>query len=395
MPGAMPPSQGQGIATRLCPPAIASLVASTPFIVAVWFALNISIAIVTRKVYDDGIICMGDECWRYRYPYWLTVVHMLCSWGFCAFYQKIAPSSRVSEVTFTFREQLVEIVPLAACFAFATVFNNVSLLYIFPSLNQMLGSATLVFTVLLVPLVLQAYHNMWTWAALLMICGGMSICTEFEGNFNFFGVTCCLLGCGLRALRSVLAERMLTRGMRPVDSVTLLRYMAPWSALMLLFAAIMSEGVSPMFLPVSGPIFNHWRFLNSVRAPRSTLPIADMGRTIALLLLSGANACLLNVCNFVVTKATSAATLQLLGQLKNCMAILVSVAIFGNLLTVKQLVGMSIVFAGVWLYHTKGERTTAPWLLPDPEKGAVEKGKADPAETDPFAKAAKLSGSGM
>merc|ERR1712125_182472 len=73
-----------------------------------------------------------------------------------------------------------------------------------------------------------------------------------------------------------------------------------------------------------------------------------------LLIMGGLNACLLNVCNFLVTSYTSAVTLQVLGNVKSCLSIAVSVAIFRNALKVEQALGVVACLFGVWLYQKKG-----------------------------------------
>jgi len=63
------------------------------------------------------------------------------------------------------------------------------------------------------------------------------------------------------------------------------------------------------------------------------------------------NACLLNISNFLVTAYTSPVTLQVLGNVKNCLSIPTSVCIFGNPLEVEQIIGVLTCLFGVWLYN--------------------------------------------
>merc|ERR1712137_1053235 len=81
-----------------------------------------------------------------------------------------------------------------------------------------------------------------------------------------------------------------------------------------------------------------------------------------LLIVSGLNACLLNVANFMVTSYTSPLTLQVLGNVKSCVGIAVSVAIFRNALTWQQGVGVAVCLLGVWVYNQKGgeQKIVAP-----------------------------------
>merc|ERR550514_2187956 len=110
--------------------------------------------------------------------------------------------------------------------------------------------------------------------------------------------------------------------------------MAPWAAFLLLIIAICVEQLEPLML------FN----------PNST----GVGRVLGLLIVGGLNACLLNVFNFLVTSYTSAVTLQVLGNVKSCLSIAISVAIFKNDLLWEQAIGVIACLAGVWYYNKYG-----------------------------------------
>ena len=70
-----------------------------------------------------------------------------------------------------------------------------------------------------------------------------------------------------------------------------------------------------------------------------------------MVVLSGLVAFFLNLCNFVVTKKTSAVTLQVLGNVKVVLSIGVSLFIFGNEVTTFAAAGCVITLAGVYAYN--------------------------------------------
>lgn len=368
----------------------------TGIVVLVWFALNIAISSVTKWVYTYGVICVGGTCWHFQYPYWMTALHMVMSWALCAFYISwVRPAA--AHTTMTARQLATQVLPLAACFAFSAGFNNVSLKYIFPSLNQMLGASTAVFTVLLSTLILGAYYNVWAWVSMLIICTGVTICAGFEGNFSSFGMCCCLLSAVLRGARSVLAEKVLSGDMRQqLDSVSLLYYMAPMSAVLMVCMAFVYEGLTPLLLLFMPQLASpdgrlSWeRYIHSVSTAGESSPvppITGVSWTMLLLGISGLNACLLNIFNFLVTAHTSAVSFQVLGQAKTCVSIIASVAIFHNRFTVHQGGGVAICLLGVWLYQAKGAKMPAPC----PQKSSLQEGmlEAGHAETEPLLKRGK------
>lgn len=83
-------------------------------------------------------------------------------------------------------------------------------------------------------------------------------------------------------------------------------------------------------------------------------PSTGVLTVIALLFATALNAWFLSIANFFVTYYTNAVTLQVLGNVKTCLSIIVSVAIFGNPLLRSQCLGVGSCLFGVWLYSKKG-----------------------------------------
>jgi len=240
--------------------------------------------------------------------------------------------------------------------------GNLSLKYIYPSFNQMLGAMTPLITVALAVVFQRKRYNFWTWLALPIICGGLAICGGEEVNFHWLGALFASGAAVMRAVKSILQGILLQTGEK-MDSVTLLYYMAPWSAAILLVLGFCVEGLEPILFLARGL---NLAFLDGFGEASSARPDGGAYFILMLLFVSGMNACLLNVANFAVTAYTNAVTLQVLGNVKNCLSIAVSVAVFGNALSPLQAIGVGICLFGVWLYSTKGKALQdAP--LPDPK----------------------------
>jgi len=312
-----------------------------------WFLLNIAIGSSTKWIFLYGKVCSAhqpDECQTFKFPLTITIIHMLFSWGMC-FVQLHLIRGTGPGRTFTVSEQFYKIAPLSASFSLSVGMGNLSLKYIFPSFNQMLGSMTPLITVLLAVALYRKSFNGWTWASMPIICGGLALCSITEVNFHALGAFFASSATVLRALKSILQGKLLQG--EKVDSVTLLYYMAPWAAVMLSAVAVFSEGVDPLRMLARGlPGVSSWW------SPEERL--VGSGTLLLMLAVSGLNACLLNVVNFSVTAYTSPVTLQVLGNVKNCLSILVSVSVFGNTLQGIQGVGVAICLLGVWVYNTRG-----------------------------------------
>ncbi|CAE7831248.1 unnamed protein product [Symbiodinium microadriaticum] len=347
----------------------------TAAVVTSWFVLNITIASSTKWIFVHGRICSVSTsppkqqlatalqakdkgCTTYQYPVAITVIHMIFSWMLCRVY--IFQLRRGLEgKALGLAQQAREIMPLSLCFALSVAMGNLSLKYIYPSFNQMLGSMSPLITVLLAVVMQQKRFPLKTWLSMPVICVGLAVCSAKELNFNALGAFYASGATVLRAVKSLIQGRLLSTS-HQMDSVTLLYYMAPWAAMWLTLIMLFMEGGEPLFLLLT--VFD----LQGL-GPDGDGGVTGAGQVLSLLMLSGLNACLLNIANFLVTSYTSPVTLQVLGNVKSCLSIAVSVAIFRNSLTLEQAIGVCTCLIGVWMYNQKSS----------PGPSAADKAAAD------------------
>lgn len=121
-----------------------------------------------------------------------------------------------------------------------------------------------------------------------------------------------------------------------MDSMDLLRYMAPVAVLLLVPATLAME--RDAFGVVAGLAREDPSFL-------------------WLLLCNSCLAYFVNLTNFLVTKHTSPLTLQVLGNAKGAVAVVVSILIFRNPVTVVGMLGYGVTVAGVVLYGEAKKRS--------------------------------------
>mmetsp|Transcript_41773 Transcript_41773/g.87218 ORF Transcript_41773/g.87218 Transcript_41773/m.87218 type:complete len:186 (-) Transcript_41773:179-736(-) len=118
--------------------------------------------------------------------------------------------------------------------------GNLSLKYIYPSFNQMLGSMSPLITVLLAVVMQQKHFPLKTWLSMPVICVGLAVCSAKELNFNALGAFYASGATVLRAVKSLIQGRLLSTS-HQMDSVTLLYYMAPWAAMWLTLIMLFME----------------------------------------------------------------------------------------------------------------------------------------------------------
>lgn len=308
------------------PPSLeASSTLVTVFIIGAWYFSNIGVLLLNKYLLS---------VYGYRYPVFLTALHMLS----CSFYSaaavrwiQLVPLQPISS-----RRQLLKIAALSLIFCLSVVCGNTSLRYIPVSFNQAIGATTPFFTAAFAFLLTCRREPPLVYLALLPVVLGIVLATNSEPLFHLFGFLVCLTSTASRALKSVVQGILLTSEAEKLHSMNLLMYMAPMAALVLL----------PLSLYIEGNV-----------AAATLAKASDDPRLILLLLGNATVAYLVNLTNFLVTKHTSALTLQVLGNAKAALAAIVSVLIFRNPVTVMGIVGFGITIFGVVLYSEAKKRT--------------------------------------
>ncbi|CAH9068747.1 unnamed protein product [Cuscuta epithymum] len=139
----------------------------------------------------------------------------------------------------------------------------------------------------------------------------------------------CISATAARAFKSVLQGVLLSSEGEKLNSMNLLLYMSPIAVLVLLPATLVLE---PNVIDV-------------------TLSLATKHRYMWLLLLVNSSMAYgANLLNFLVTKHTSALTLQVLGNAKGAVAVVISILIFRNPVTFIGIAGYTMTVAGVVAY---------------------------------------------
>ncbi|KAK8676449.1 hypothetical protein V6N13_142023 [Hibiscus sabdariffa] len=305
----------------------------TAVIIASWFMSNIGVLLLNKYLLSF---------YGYRYPIFLTMLHMLS----CASYSYVAINllGIVPRQHILSRKQLLKILALCVIFCFSVVCGNTSLRYIPVSFNQAIGATTPFFTAIFAFLITCKKELAEVYFALLPVVFGIVLATNSEPLFNLFGFLVCIGSTSGRALKSVVQGILLTNESEKLHSMNLLLYMAPMAAMILL----------PFSLYIEGNVAG------------LTLEKARIDSFIIFLLIGNATvAYLVNLTNFLVTKHTSALTLQVLGNAKAALAAFVSVMVFRNPVTVMGISGFAVTIMGVVLYSEAKKRSKcAPSFRP-------------------------------
>ncbi|KAH9299035.1 hypothetical protein KI387_030717, partial [Taxus chinensis] len=159
--------------------------------------------------------------------------------------------------------------------------------------------------------------------------------SEGEPSFHLYGFIMCILATAARALKTVLQGILLSSEGEKLNSMNLLLYMAPIAVVLLLPATLILEP--------------------NVLGATVALARQDM-RILYYLLFNSTLAYGVNLTNFLVTKHTSALTLQVLGNAKGAVAVVVSIFLFRNPVSVTGMLGYTLTVCGVLLYSEAKRR---------------------------------------
>ncbi|XP_020224867.1 probable sugar phosphate/phosphate translocator At3g11320 [Cajanus cajan] len=293
-------------------------------LISFWYASNIGVLLLNKYLLSNH---------GFRYPIFLTLCHMMaCS---ILSYVAIAWLKMVPMQTVRSRVQFLKISSLGLIFCLSVVGGNISLRYLPVSFNQAVGATTPFFTAVFAYFMTLKREGLLTYATLVPVVSGVVIASGGEPSFHLFGFIMCISATAARALKTVLQGVLLSSEGDKLNSMNLLMYMAPVAVAFLLPASIiMEEDVVGI-----------------------TISLAREDSSILwLLLFNSALAYFVNLTNFLVTKHTSALTLQVLGNAKGAVAVVISILIFRNPVSVTGMFGYSLTVIGVILYSEAKKR---------------------------------------
>ncbi|KAJ6967989.1 UDP-URONIC ACID TRANSPORTER 1-like [Populus alba x Populus x berolinensis] len=300
-------------------------------LIALWYSSNIGVLLLNKFLLSN---------YGFRFPIFLTMCHMSA----CAIlsylsivFLKIVPLQVVKS-----RPQLLKIATLSVVFCGSVVGGNISLRYLPVSFNQAVGATTPFFTAVFAYLMTFKREAWVTYAALVPVVVGVIFASgkmvghtgnvhflKGEPGFHLFGFIMCISATAARAFKSVLQGILLSSEGEKLNSMNLLLFMSPIAVLVLSPAALIME---PNVLDVTLELGRKHKYMW------------------LLLLLNSTMAYSANLTNFLVTKHTSALTLQVLGNAKGAVAVVISIFIFRNPVTFVGIAGYSMTVLGVVAY---------------------------------------------
>ncbi|GAB2267186.1 UDP-URONIC ACID TRANSPORTER 1 [Dionaea muscipula] len=294
-------------------------------LIILWYSSNIGVLLLNKLLLSN---------YGFGFPIFLTMCHMSA----CALFSyisivflKVVPLQRIRS-----RSQFTKIATLSLVFCGSVVGGNISLRYLPVSFNQAVGATTPFFTALFAYLMTFKREAWITYGCLVPVVGGVVIASGGEPSFHLYGFIMCTSATAARAFKSVLQGILLSSEGEKLNSMNLLLYMSPIAVVALIPAILIME---PTVLDAVMSLGMESKFMW------------------LLLVINSAMAYSANLSNFLVTKHTSALTLQVLGNAKGAVAVVISILLFRNPVTFMGIGGYSITVLGVAAYGETKRRS--------------------------------------
>ncbi|KAK9821748.1 hypothetical protein WJX81_002035 [Elliptochloris bilobata] len=257
----------------------------------------------------------------FSFPLFLTSAHMVFSFIMLLPFMMASPFRELHHDVIT--KQWKGLACIGLFMAVNIAFNNLSLVSLSLSLNQVIRSSIPVMTALLAVVVESKVPTRFEAAALVVLCAGVML-TVWEGLAgSAVGILLCLAGTVSNAAMMTMSGRVLSER---VDALRLTFYTAPVSCLVL--------------LP-----FYHWREAERLSEYASRHPDSAF---LGVLAASCACALTYNVVHYLMIQRTSAVTTTVLGEIKIVAILMLSALVFGEgrLMTLRMALGCAVALLG-------------------------------------------------
>lgn len=195
--------------------------------------------------------------------------------------------------------------------------------------HQIMRSTTPVIAIAIHRLYFKRSYSTATYLTMIPLIFGVGLATYGDYYYTLSGFLLTFLGVVLAAIKTIVSNRMMT-GPLALPAMEILLRMSPLAALQsVIFAAITGEGS---------------RFITFASEGKLHLLL------IIALLGNGFIAFVLNISSFQTNKLAGALTITVAGNLKQCLTILLGIALFNVKVGLLNGIGMFITVAGAAWY---------------------------------------------
>eukprot|EP00429_Kryptoperidinium_foliaceum_P066419 CAMPEP_0176073798 /NCGR_PEP_ID=MMETSP0120_2-20121206/36875_1 /TAXON_ID=160619 /ORGANISM="Kryptoperidinium foliaceum, Strain CCMP 1326" /LENGTH=419 /DNA_ID=CAMNT_0017407483 /DNA_START=20 /DNA_END=1276 /DNA_ORIENTATION=+ len=272
--------------------------------------------------------------YTFGFPRFVTCFHFLCSGLVCLAMQLWRRSQHgAAPMTVpTTSEFIFMVMPIAVADASVSIgADNMALRLSSVAFAEILGSTTCIFTAVVV-ILMGLPFNKWLFFPIIAVAVGCTTSSVGELHASVPGMVLIAVANAFRALKASLQQKLMTGKMQErFDPCTLLMWFSVPATILACTTSLVFEGAAP------------------IRQMSALDSRTFRGLCIAIG-VSCVNAVVLNLSQLFVTKSLGAVGGQLVGQAKAVLTVLGGVALFGDRVTVIELLGFAEVLGGVYAY---------------------------------------------
>ncbi|KAI9321071.1 triose-phosphate transporter family-domain-containing protein [Dichotomocladium elegans] len=275
----------------------------------------------------------SSDHYNFQYPLFVSSIHMVVQFIFAGLslllIPKLRPTNRPS-----FKDYVYKVFPCALATSLDIGLSNLSLKTITLSFYTMCKSSTLAFVLLFAFIFRLEKPNFKLVGIIVTIVSGVILMVSDETDFELVGFIAVMSASACGGLRWALTEVLLRReSLGLTNPFASIFFLAPAQAVVLLTLAAIVEGYPTIF----GSIF-----FVTLEEGINTSMIILAGGTLAFFMITS---------EFFLIKRTSVVTLSVCGIFKEVATIFISSLVFGDRLTIINIIGLCITLFGIALYN--------------------------------------------
>jgi len=231
----------------------------------------------------------------------------------------------------TWKEFGMMLVPVSLAITVSIGASNTALVFCSVAFTEIIGSTNCLVTIAVV-LLLGMPFNLLLIIPAVLVAGGCIISTSGEINFSMVGVILCFTANIFRSGKVALQQKLMTGTTKDkFDPCALLFWTSVPCFLMMLGFSLATEGLEPC------------RHIGRLQGHQLVTLVQSLG-------ICCVNATMLNLAQLFVTKDLGAVGSQLVAQAKSVLTVLGGMVVFGEQVTVIELVGFVVVLLGVYMF---------------------------------------------
>ncbi|VVA90195.1 unnamed protein product [Arabis nemorensis] len=302
-------------------------VLKTLFFILVWYTFSTFLTLYNKTL-------LGDDLGKFPAPLLMNTIHFsiqavlskMITWYWSGRFQP--------DVTISWRDYFVRVVPTALGTAMDINLSNESLVFISVTFATMCKSAAPIFLLLFAFAFRLESPSLKLFGIISVISAGVLLTVAKETEFEFWGFVFVMLAAVMSGFRWCMTQVLLqkeTYGLK--NPFVFMSYVAP-------VMAIVTGLLSLLLDPWSE--FSDNKYFDSG---------AHFARTCFLMLFGGALAFFMVLTEYVLVSVTSAVTVTIAGVVKEAVTIVVAVFYFHDEFTWLKGVGLMIIMVGVSLFN--------------------------------------------